>query len=116
MYLLEMIEDQGYDGIYTTSIVVSEDKCKLDILAISLKENLLEIYSKQSEFMRTLDKKYKDIRINCRRTTEEISEIKQFDEKLKLLYPDIVKYELFYQSTIVSHCDITFEIKEINII
>ena len=64
MYLLEMIEDYDYEGSYTTSIVVSEDKCKLDILAISLKENLLFICG----HYKGIDQRVRDLHV-----TREIS-------------------------------------------
>ena len=50
MYVLEKIENAGYDGTYTTSIVCSNDKEKLDILATTLKHNLIHISEKMNNF------------------------------------------------------------------
>ena len=41
-----MIGDYGHEGTYTTSIVCSEDKEKLDVLATTLKHNLIHISEK----------------------------------------------------------------------
>ena len=50
MYLLQMIETIDYEGAYTTCIVCSEYKEKLDILAITLKHNLLHIHERMTIF------------------------------------------------------------------
>lgn len=111
MYLLEMIGDYGYEGTYTTSIVCSEDKEKLDVLATTLKHNLIHISEKMNNFRNYLDSKYSSIRIRYRRTDEEIIEFRSFQEDLERQYPDISKNNLFDYWLSIS--DIEFRVKEI---
>ena len=111
MYILEMIEDCGYDGVYTTSIVVSENEEKLKDLSLTLKDNLLQISSKMNEFKLMQDEKYKSLRVKCLRTNEEIIEFNNFVKELKLLYIDVEEYNLFEYYFSVS--DISFEVKKI---
>ena len=114
MYLLEMIEDAGYEGIYTTSIVCSEDKEKLDNLAITLKQNLLDIRMQMNNFRSYLDNKYSSIRDQFMRTPEEIVELKLYENDLKSSYPDISKYNLldrWFSASIIN-----FVVKEIDYI
>lgn len=94
MYLLEMVQDCGYEGTYTTSIVVSLDKQKLDILATTLKHNLVHVSERMNNFRSYLDDKYSSLRFKCQRTDEEIIELNSFQEDLKQQYPDISKYNL----------------------
>ena len=114
MYLLEMIRDHGYDGIYITSIVCSEDKEKLDTLATTLKHNLLHIAERMTLLRNYLNNKYSSLRIHCKRTDEEIIELNSFQEDLKQQYADISAYNLFESWFSVS--DIEFEVKEIDLI
>ena len=114
MYLLEMIEDAGYEGIYTTSIVCSEDKEKLDNLAITLKQNLLDIRMQMNNFRSYLDNKYSSIRDQFMRTPEEIVELKLYENDLKSSYPDISKYNLLDRWFSIS--TINFVVKEIDYI
>lgn len=114
MYLLEMVEYKGYEGTYTTSIVVSTDKEKLDVLVTTLKHNLIHISERMNNFRSYLNDKYCSIRINCKRTDDEIIELNSFQEELNQQYPDISKYNLFYCWFSIS--DIEFEVKEIDFI
>ena len=114
MYLLEMKECIDYEGPYTTSIVCSEDKEKLDTLAIMLKHNLLHINEKMNNFRNYLDTKFGSLRVQCRRTTEEMVEVTLYENDLKSSYPDILKYDLFGSWFSVS--DIEFIVKEIDYI
>ena len=112
MYLLEKIEDAGYEGTYTTSIVCSEDKEKLDTLAIMLKHNLLLINEQMNKFRNYLDTKFSSLRVQCRRTPEEMVELTLYENVLKSSYPDILKYDLF--SSWYSVSNIEFEVKQID--
>lgn len=114
MYILEKIENCGYEGIYTTSIVCSNDKEKLDILAINLKHNLIHIHEQMNMFRNYLDNKYETLRVQCRRTPGEIVEIEEYEEKLEQQHPDISKYDLFDNWFSIS--DIEFKVKEIDFI
>lgn len=114
MYILEKIEDAGYNGTYTTSIVCSNDKEKIDILAINLKHNLLHIQEQMNMFRNYLDNKYETLRVQCQRTPDEIVEIEEYEEKLEQQHPDISKYDLFYNW--FSIYDIEFKVKEIEFI
>ena len=111
MYLLEMIEDAGYEGIYTTSIVCSEDKEKLDTLAINLKHKLLHIHEQMTNLRNYLDTKFGSLRVQCRRTPEEMVELTLYENDLKSSYPDISKYNLLDRW--FSASDIEFEVIEI---
>ena len=114
MYLLEMVVDCGYEGTFTSSKVCSEDKEKLDVLATSLKHNLIHIFERMTIFRNYLDEKYSSIRIQSRRTDDEIIELDSFQEDLISQYPDISKYNLFDYWYSIS--DIEFIVKEINFI
>ena len=112
MYLLEMKECIDYEGTYTTSIVCSEDKEKLDTLAIMLKHNLLLINEQMNNFRNYLDTKFGSLRVHTLRTTEEMVESTLYENVLKSSYPDILKYDLF--SSWFSVSDIEFEVKQID--
>lgn len=112
MYLLEKIGDAGYEGTYTTSIVCSEDKEKLDTLVITLKHNLSHIREHMTIFRNYLDTKFGSLRVQCRRTPEEMVELTLYENVLKSSYPDILKYDLF--DTWFSVSDIEFEVKQID--
>ena len=112
MYLLEMKECIDYEGTYTTSIVCSEDKEKLDTLAIMLKHNLLLINEQMNNFRNYLDTKFGSLRVHTFRTTEEMVESTLYENVLKSSYPDILKYDLF--SSWFSVSDIEFEVKQID--
>lgn len=114
MYLLEMIECVDYEGTYTTSIVVSSDKQKLDILATTLKHDLFHVSERMNNFRSYLDDKYSSLRFKCQRTDDEIIELNSFQEDLKQQYHDVLKYDLFGSWFSVS--DIEFEVKEIDLI
>ena len=62
-------------------------------------------------FRNYLDDKYSFLRVQCRRTSEEIVEVKEYEEKLKSSYPDISKYNLLDRW--FSASDIEFEVIEI---
>ena len=111
MYLLEKIEDAGYEGTYTTSIVCSEDKEKLDTLVITLKHNLSHICEHMTIFRNYLDTKFSSLRVQCRQTLEEMVELKLYENDLKSSYPDISKYNLLDRW--FSASDIEFEVIEI---
>ena len=112
MYLLEMKECIDYEGTYTTSIVCSEDKEKLDTLAIMLKHNLLLINEQMNNFRNYLDTKFGSLRVQCGRTPEEMVELTLYVNVLKSSYPDILKYDLF--SSWYSVSNIEFEVKQID--
>lgn len=111
MYIIEMNEDAGYEGFFTTSIVVSNNKEKLDCLAITLKHNLIHISEQMKNFRNYLDNKYQSLRIKCVRTPEEVMELNNYEEQLNYNYPEISKYNLFNYWYTFSEID--FIVKEI---
>ena len=114
MYILEKIEDAGYEGNYTTSIVCSNDKEKLDILAVNLKQNLLDMHEQMNVFRNYLDNKYETLRVQGKRTNDEIVELALYENDLKSSYPDIYSYNIFDNWFSIS--DIEFEVREIDFI
>ena len=89
-----------------------EDKEKLDTLAIMLKHNLSHIREHMTIFRNYLDTKFSSLRVQCRRTPEEMVELTLYENVLKSYYPDILKYDLF--GTWFSVSDIEFEVKQID--
>ena len=77
-----------------------------------LKHNLLLINEQMNNFRNYLDTKFGSLRVQCRRTPEEMVELTLYENVLKSSYPDILKYDLF--SSWYSVSNIEFEVKQID--
>lgn len=87
MYILEMIEDAGYEGIYTSALCCSMDKIKLDNLSVSLKLDLLNIKKEMSAVHKRFNHKY--------RTTTFMIELQKITSEIENKYINIMNLGIF---------------------
>lgn len=116
MYVLELIEDCGFDGIEVTSFLVSDSKEKLIVMENLIKKDLKYLRERREAINNYLDEKYKSLRLLCKRTNEEIKELNLLIEDLKNKCLYINKHNIFDKLYYQEHGFIKFEIKEINYI
>ena len=116
MYVLELIEDCGFDGVSVTSFLVSDSKEKLIVMENLIKKDLKHLRERREAINNYLDEKYKNLRLLCKRTDKEIKELKFLIEDLKNKCLYINKHNIFDKLYYQEHGFIKFEIKEINYI
>ena len=61
MYVLELIEDCGFDGVYVTSFLVSDSKEKLIVMEDLIKKDLKHLRERREAINNYLDEKYKNL-------------------------------------------------------
>lgn len=102
MYILTILEDNGYDGSSTSIVCVSKDKEKLEELIPLLKEEIQNWFSDLNALYYKMDEKYYP-RINCKRTVEELNEIENIYCEIKSKYSNLSRYYMF--DFITNFCD-----------
>lgn len=115
MYILSLVEDQNYEGIYTTPIVVSKSNKKLEKFVDLLKKEAVEMKKIWENKEKELEEKYLPLRENqYRRSNEEVEDRKLAFLNIQKLFKNINKIEIHYN--IILQGNTSFDIKKIDLI
>lgn len=95
MFMLEIINDYGYDGYDIFKVAVSDDKSKLENLVEVIKAELIDKKKKYSKLEEDMNTKWSHLRVTSgMRSLDEINDLQCLTKELFKSFKSLTKYKL----------------------